>query len=102
MNEENGYQVLRPTDPTLEGNTFEGWYTLDGEEFDFKKIVTESVTLYAKWSDVEWTSITSAESHKGGISMPVIFCIGGALILIGAGVIGGIMIKRGNRREKKS
>lgn len=102
LNEENGYQVMKPTDPTLEGNTFEGWYTLDGEEFDFKKIVTESVTLYAKWSDVKWTTITAGEVKGSGIPMPVIFVVAGALILIGAGICGGIILKRGNKHEKKN
>lgn len=98
LNEENGYQVLRPTDPTLEGNTFEGWYTHDGEAFDFEQIVTSSITLYAKWSDTEWI-VPTIDEEQGGQS-PYIFIVGGVLILAAASVCGGIIIKRGKKRAE--
>ncbi len=43
--------VGRPADPVLEGSRFIGWY-LDRdctEAYDFATLVTEDVTLYAKW-----------------------------------------------------
>ena len=44
--------VKKPTDPEAEGYRFEGWYTQEngGEPFDFDKIITEDVTVYAHWS----------------------------------------------------
>lgn len=51
MYADTGYVALRPMDPVSEGRNFMGWYTSDGEEYDFDKIVTESLTLYAKWDE---------------------------------------------------
>ena len=43
--------VSEPTAPTRDGYTFLGWYTAEGEKWDFAKdVVTADVTLYAKWS----------------------------------------------------
>ena len=41
-----------PTAPTKEGYTFAGWYTDTGctNVYDFSAAVTESITLYAKWT----------------------------------------------------
>ncbi len=52
---DKGAKVQRPEDPTLEGYTFEGWFT-DAEyteEYDFDEAVDMSITLYAKWTKVE-------------------------------------------------
>lgn len=49
-----GKSVPRPTDPTREGYSFEGWY-IDEEcstLFDFSSKISVSITLYAKWSVV--------------------------------------------------
>ena len=44
--------VNKPTDPIADGYRFEGWYTQEngGVPFDFDKIITEDVTVYAHWS----------------------------------------------------
>jgi uncharacterized repeat protein (TIGR02543 family) len=47
-------KVTKPTDPTREGYTFDGWYT-DAActmAYDFDKTVTAAFTLYAKWTEV--------------------------------------------------
>lgn len=44
--------VTKPTDPTKEGYTFDGWY-LDGVKYNFGTEVTSNVTLVAKWTKVE-------------------------------------------------
>ena len=43
--------ALRPEDPELEGGDFLGWYLdlSDVDEFDFSTLITEDITLYAKW-----------------------------------------------------
>ena len=48
----HGGTVTEPTAPTYEGYTFGGWYTEAGctTEYDFTTAVTESLTLYAKWT----------------------------------------------------
>ena len=38
LNADNGYQVMRPSEPTMKNNTFEGWYTSSGEEFNFDNL----------------------------------------------------------------
>lgn len=42
--------VSGPAAPTRDGYTFLGWYTAEGEKWDFAKdVVTADMTLYAKW-----------------------------------------------------
>ena len=49
----SGSTVSKPADPTdLMGRIFDGWY-LNDAEYDFDTPVTEDITLYAKWTDVE-------------------------------------------------
>ena len=43
--------VSEPVVPTRDGYTFLGWYTAEGEKWDFAKdVVTADMTLYAKWT----------------------------------------------------
>ena len=46
-----GSKVTKPTDPTLDGYTFEGWLK-DGVAYDFDTEVTGDVTLTASWAEV--------------------------------------------------
>ncbi len=48
--EENGL-AIRPSNPTRDGYTFEGWYTTENftEAFDFSTPITGDTTLYANW-----------------------------------------------------
>ena len=46
--------TTEPTAPTREGYTFKGWL-LNGEAFDFKTIITKSLTLAALWDINEYT-----------------------------------------------
>lgn len=42
--------VSEPAAPARDGYTFLGWYTAEGEKWDFAKdVVTADMTLYAKW-----------------------------------------------------
>ena len=46
--------VSEPAAPTRDGYTFLGWYTAEGEKWDFaKNVVTADMTLYAKWTKNE-------------------------------------------------
>ncbi len=50
-----GSLATEPVPPTLEDNTFVGWFTDNNtfdNEFDFTEAVTENITLYAKWEAV--------------------------------------------------
>lgn len=37
-------------DPTKVGHTFAGWFTADGEPFDFESPITQNTTVYAHWT----------------------------------------------------
>lgn len=49
------HQLTRPNKPTKEGFKFVGWYedAAKTTEYDFDKLVTKDITLYAKWEKVE-------------------------------------------------
>lgn len=48
----SGQKATKPNDPVLEGYTFDGWY-IDGEQWSFVGyVVTEDITLVAKWVEV--------------------------------------------------
>ena len=55
-------EIGKLTAPTVEGYTFDGWYTNDTHttEFDFTKPITGDTTIYAKWTanDYEVSFIT--------------------------------------------
>jgi uncharacterized repeat protein (TIGR02543 family) len=48
-----GTNASRPADPAKSGYHFVNWYfdmaLIDGSEYDFDTLVTEDITLYAKW-----------------------------------------------------
>ena len=52
---EKGEKVSKPSDPEKFGYIFDGWY-VDGEKWSFVGyIVTEDMTLTAKWTPIEYT-----------------------------------------------
>ena len=54
---EYNHTVTKPADPTREHYEFKGWYT-DAEfnhSYDFETLVTEDLTLYAKWEICKYT-----------------------------------------------
>lgn|GEM_PF-5568469 len=53
--DDNGFVVV-PTPPTRPGYEFLGWYTADGQPYDFSKPVTGPLDLYAKWRELPKTS----------------------------------------------
>ncbi len=59
-----GQTPSRPADPVREGYAFDGWYTADGELFDFDGKVYDDAEVVAKW-----TSLTSTVTlNFGGVS----------------------------------
>lgn len=90
LNADNGYMPMRPSEPTLEGNTFEGWYTSDGEEYKFDRIATESMTLYAKWKNVNYKQVNT---NRLFYAMPYIAIAVGTVLLVASAVAGVIIIK---------
>ena len=76
---ESGNKVSKPADPTKVSietmrYTFAGWYTssdggatLSSQLFDFNTAISNNVTLYAKWNEIEL--ITVSFDSKGGSSI---------------------------------
>lgn len=50
-------KVVKPTDPVKGGFIFKGWY-LNNNLYDFNKVVTESFTLIAQWTEIIKYTIT--------------------------------------------
>lgn len=96
LNNKNGYMVLRPTDPVMEGYEFQGWCLKDGTEYNFDKIVNKSVTLYAKWSGDGGITFLADEKQKAASALPMfLWIIGGVVILAASVVIGAVCIRKG-------
>lgn len=100
MSNENGYQVMKPTDPTFEGYKFMGWCTKDGKEFDFEQIITESVTLYAKWSGDGGKTFISITDNANGILQPAQIAVGITIVLL-ALLVSILIVKGGVKRGKR-
>ena len=49
---EEGQCAVEPEPPAQEGKIFLGWFTADGELYDFSTPVTREIWLYARWQDV--------------------------------------------------
>ncbi len=100
----DGYKVAKPEDPKLEGYTFDKWCLNDGTEFDFDQYVTESVTLYARFTDGDGHVYEAINENAGsGISAGMIIAICVSVLLIAATIIGIILIvqktKKGYKRN---
>ena len=96
LTNKTGYSALRPTDPKMENYDFEGWFTKDGEEYDFEQIVTESKTLYAKWSGDGGIIFTANdEPVKGAFDATYIFIGSGAVLLVAGLAVCVVFIRKG-------
>lgn len=97
---QDGYEAMKPADPVLEGNTFEGWYTSEGEKYSFDKMVTKSITLYAKWAKTTYTSGNMGNSTEANRdSLPYAVLCTGTVILIAAIVVGTIVVVSTRRKK---
>lgn len=96
---ENGYRIGQPENPVMEGNTFLAWCYADGSEFDFDKVITESITLYAKWQDGDGNVFLAAdtETEKADVTW---FVVGGACLLIVAGTVAGFVLITKKKRNR--
>ena len=67
--------VAKPTDPTLDGSTFQGW-TLDGKAYDFNAKVTKDITLKATWKANAAEEPTTPPAGEEETLLPTTFKIG--------------------------
>ncbi|MCQ2446008.1 MAG: InlB B-repeat-containing protein, partial [Clostridia bacterium] len=60
-----GSTIEAPADPEKAHYIFEGWFTADGDEWDFENdIVTSDITLYAGWQAVTYTVTYMVEGEE--------------------------------------
>lgn len=93
----SGQLVTKPTDPTKDGYEFLYW-TLNGEEFDFSKPVTEDITLVAKWKEVAKPVEPEPEEPTNKISGGVLALIISSSVVAAAGI--GLLIFLIIRKKK--
>ena len=98
LNAENGYLPMKPTDPTAEGKAFKGWYTAEGEEFDFENMVTESQTVYAKWDKVNYVSMDEGSNIWSGKMVSIVSTAG---VLAASIVCATVIMVRGKKNVSK-
>ncbi len=66
-----GAAISEPSDPTRIGYTFEGWYEDDNTfltEYTFVTMPNNSITLYAKWTTIDYNVIFDANAGTGSMS----------------------------------
>ena len=100
LSNETGYVATKPEDPTLKDCEFLGWCRKDGTEFDFEQYVTESVTLYAKWSGDGGKVFLASESLMEKLT-PYLLVGGGTVILVVALIGCALMIQKGDSKRGK-
>ncbi len=100
LSNKTGYVAKSPDEPVMEGYEFIGWHTSDGTEFDFNQVVTESVTLYAKWSGDEGITFLAKDTAFNG---NYLYITAGTVVLIAGLVVGVTFVVRSmkNERSKK-
>ena len=82
---ETGYTAMKPVDPSREDATFEGWVLSDGTAYDFDSVVSESLTLYAKWSD--GIAYQAVDGNAAVIEWGPIVGIGASVLLLAAALV---------------
>lgn len=98
-NAKNGFRIEEPEAPTKEGNVFKGWFLADGTEFDANKVVTNSLTVYAKWQDGDGNEYLEIDSSGiTHLKAPVI-AIGASVIIAIVFTLICIMILRKKGRD---
>ena len=102
--------VTEPTVPTKDGYKFKGWYSDEEctDAYDFETAVTDDVTLYAKWEEVQTQPEPTEPENSAEENTEVnnqnnnalIWGIAGtaAGILIIAGIVVGIVIVKRRRK----
>ena len=99
---EDGYKVKKPADQEVDGYTFTSWGLNDGTDYNFDDIVTESITLYAKYADGNGNEYLSVdgEIHNQEIVLTFI-TVGGGILLTGVtAALVVLMVRKGKKRDE--
>ena len=71
-----GKTITAPNNPTKDGYYFQGWYTVEGNKWNFEKdVITDNITLIAHWATfkVEDGVLTGCSLENGDIIIPEFF-----------------------------
>ena len=98
-----GYKAQKPADPVLDGCSFVSWCTADGTAYDFDAMVTESTTVYAKWTNGAGITYLASEyvEEAAGNDVDVLVIIICAILALLA-IIGSVLIIRGGVKRDKN
>ena len=92
---EQVYRIQEPEKPQKEGATFKGWYLGNDEAFDFSSVVSESITLYAKWDGDSASAFAPIEKETTRyINIPMVVAISSSVVILGGCVALGVWILR--------
>ena len=63
----SGNTATKPADPTKDGNTFAGWFSDEAltQSYDFSTLVTDNITLFAKWTPVPVNYTVTFKTNGG-------------------------------------
>ncbi len=92
VSEQTGFTALKPTDPTRDGAEFLGWVLSDGSDFEFDTVVTESLTLYAKWSD--GIAYKAVDGEPTPVDPAMILAIAASALLLAGGAVATVLLLR--------
>ena len=97
----DGYKLKQPKTPENSGQTFLYWQTGSGEQYDFNKVVTRAMDLYAVWDGEEtWTLTSMLGSPSDTITMVIVGVV--CIVLIVGTVAGTTFLSRRKKNGKKN
>lgn len=94
--------VSEPAAPTRDGYTFLGWYTAEGEKWDFAKSVTSNMTLYAKWSAKDDNKADDAKKDNASGGQTSLSGNGGKKTTLAIALKSNVSAESGESEEKAS
>lgn len=92
---EQVYRIQEPDNPQKEGATFKGWYLGNDEAFDFNSVISESITLYAKWDGDSASAFVPIEKEATrNVNIPMIVAISSSVAILSGCIVLGVWILR--------
>ena len=101
VNAKSGYKVAQPDNPSIKGYTFKEWCLSDGTAYDFENIVTESMTLYAKYTDGDGHEYLAVDGPVNQMPVSTIVTIAAGILLVALTIAVCIWIgKKGKKKDE--
>ena len=96
---ENGYRVEEPKEPVKKDNKFKGWFLSDGTAYDFDTVVTEALTLYAKWKDGDGNEYLAQAVVNEKVDKSMVISIVASVAILTVVVAGCVVIVRKGKKH---